>query len=190
MRRPSLSDEIKGKYIICSCEGNAEQAIMDLLIDEGKLCFTRQDLLNEKCTQKRTGNHIADAFLGMEVERDIAILRVLDRRKEKFILPKEYRLTANIPVFDIVTHPEIEILHIIAKGYYQQFKSQSHGSALSASSYCKRYFSSGRNRVNVKSKQFIAELYENNLECLVRAIKEYKYLANQSDYCLADLLIQ
>lgn len=34
------------KYIACICEGAAEKAIMELLLDADKLTFTRDDLLD------------------------------------------------------------------------------------------------------------------------------------------------
>ena len=33
------------KYIACLCEGSAENAVMDLLLDDDRLKFTRDDLL-------------------------------------------------------------------------------------------------------------------------------------------------
>ncbi len=183
--RSSLKDELYGKYIICSCEGNAEQAAIDLLIYGNRLCFGKEDLMDGQCTQIRTGKHIAETFLSIEAERDIAILRILDRPKEKLVLPRIYRLGMNIPVFDVITRPEIEILHIIACNRYQDFKSQRE---LSASAYCKSLFAQGRNRPKIKSKEFMYQQYEEDLDSLVHAITEYKRLTDQQEYCLADLL--
>ena len=35
------------KYIACICEGAAERVIMNVLLDNNKLKFTREDLLEE-----------------------------------------------------------------------------------------------------------------------------------------------
>ncbi len=35
-------------YVICICEGTAEQEIIEWLLDEDKLLFKRQDFLNNK----------------------------------------------------------------------------------------------------------------------------------------------
>lgn len=179
-----------GKYIICSCEGHAEQAIMDLLIDGERLCFSRHDLIDGKCTQMRIGKHIANTFLGIDTEKEVAILRILDRRNEKLVLPKEYRLWRNISVLDVITKPEIEIIHIIAEGHYKKFKAQPHKNPLSPSEYCKANFQQGRNRLSVKSREYVVRRYENDLDSLVEALLEYKRLSGNSfDYCLADLLL-
>ncbi len=34
-----------GKYIACICEGGAERAIIDLLLDNHKLIFEREELM-------------------------------------------------------------------------------------------------------------------------------------------------
>ena len=36
------------KYIACICEGSAEEAIMDILLDHDLLIFSREDLLEER----------------------------------------------------------------------------------------------------------------------------------------------
>ena len=41
-----------GKYIACICEGGAERAILDLLLDNYKLIFEREDLIEEVCRSK------------------------------------------------------------------------------------------------------------------------------------------
>ena len=39
------------KYIACICEGGAETAIMNMLLDQNKLIFSRDELLEgELCT--------------------------------------------------------------------------------------------------------------------------------------------
>ena len=43
------------KYIACICEGTAEQVIIDLLIDNNKLIFSRDSLLEHKVLRCRTG---------------------------------------------------------------------------------------------------------------------------------------
>ena len=42
------------KYIACICEGTAEQVIIDLLIDNNKLIFSRDSLLEHKVLRCRT----------------------------------------------------------------------------------------------------------------------------------------
>lgn len=41
------------KYIACICEGGAERAILDLLLDYDKLIFSRKDLIEEEILKLR-----------------------------------------------------------------------------------------------------------------------------------------
>lgn len=88
----TLTEVLRDRYIVCSCEGNAEQAIIDLLLDAEWLCFSRASLIDKGCTQVRSGEKIAEKFLRMEMEKDIVIVRVLDRAKERFVLPRAHRM--------------------------------------------------------------------------------------------------
>lgn len=187
MQARELKNCLAGKYIICSCEGNAEEAIIDLLLEHNKLCFKREDLIRGKCTQLRKGVDIAQEYLRQEFERGIAILRIQDREKDKFKLP---RLYCSIPVIDIVTKPEIEILHIIAENCEQDFeRCRRFKKNLKASEYCKGYFSKQNNvRIKiVKSKEFVDFMYANDIDKLIDAIRRYRG-DKQEAHCLRDLL--
>lgn len=37
-----------GKYIACICEGGAERAIFDLLLEKNKLIFKKENLIEEE----------------------------------------------------------------------------------------------------------------------------------------------
>ena len=50
------------KYTACICEGGAETAILDLLLDQNKLIFSRDDLLEGEILKTRKGK---------DFERDI-----------------------------------------------------------------------------------------------------------------------
>ncbi len=41
-------------YIACICEGSAEKAILDLLLDNNKLIFERSDILEEEVLSCRS----------------------------------------------------------------------------------------------------------------------------------------
>ena len=88
--RTNLNDLLKNRYIICSCEGIAEKTIMNLLIDNDKICFCRADLINHEFTTLRKSSDIVEKFLTVEYGRDITILRILDREKDNFAIPKVY----------------------------------------------------------------------------------------------------
>lgn len=187
MQSGSLKEFLLGKYIICACEGIAEESIIDLLLDNDKLCFKREDLVQKTCTRIRTGNKIASEFLNQEYDKDIVILRILDRDNEKFKLPKVYRQNSRIIPFNIVTKPEIEILHIMAESLMNDFEhKRKHQKKLKPSEYYQSHFSN----LNVKSKEFIVQRYANNLDELVGAILSYRNKVHQDNHYLSELLAQ
>lgn len=47
-----------GKYIACICEGGAERAILDLLLDNHKLIFERKELIEEEVLSCRKGRNL------------------------------------------------------------------------------------------------------------------------------------
>lgn len=50
------------KYIACICEGGAERAIMDLLLDSRKLIFDRTDLIEEEVLRCRSGKEFEERY--------------------------------------------------------------------------------------------------------------------------------
>lgn len=52
-----------GKYIACICEGGAERAILDLLLDSHKLIFKREELIEEEVLRCRSGKEFEKRYL-------------------------------------------------------------------------------------------------------------------------------
>lgn len=53
------------KYKACICEGSAEEAIIDILVDNDLLIFKREEMLEERVIRYRNQNGIIfDASLG------------------------------------------------------------------------------------------------------------------------------
>ena len=77
-----LSDYI----VACICEGSAEQAIMELLLDAIKLIFDNEQLLNEEIIGTRSAKNFEQRYLRKGFDKKIIILRILDSRKENFKL--------------------------------------------------------------------------------------------------------
>ena len=46
-------------YIACICEGSAETAIIDVLVDNNLLIFTREDMLEENVIRCRSAKGIS-----------------------------------------------------------------------------------------------------------------------------------
>lgn len=44
----SLQEELRSRYVICSCEGAAERTIISLLLEKEKLCFGSENLVDHQ----------------------------------------------------------------------------------------------------------------------------------------------
>ena len=51
------------KYKACICEGSAENAIMDILLDNDLLIFTREEMLEEEVIRCRDGKRFEEKYL-------------------------------------------------------------------------------------------------------------------------------
>ena len=109
------------KYVACICEGAAEQTIMELLLDNDKLIFTYDNLLEGEPLRCRSAKSFEEQHLRKGFTDKITVLRVLDSRREKFKLSKAY--AHKIDVVNIITAPEIEMLVIFSEGKYNEYKN-------------------------------------------------------------------
>ena len=108
------------KYIACLCEGTAEQIIMELLLDAGRLQFTYDNLLEGEVLRCRKAKTFEERYLRKGFTEGITVLRILDSRRENFKLSKAYE--HKVKVVNIITAPEIEMLVIFKEGKYNEFK--------------------------------------------------------------------
>ncbi len=167
--------------IACICEGTAEQTIVDILLDDEKLIFTREELLDEKVIRSRSAKKFEEKYLRKGFSERIIIYRVLDSVKENFCLSKLYR--EKVDVINIYTTPEIEMLIIISEGKYDDYTNKKKKN-MKPSEYCKSVlkFSS------VKNKSFLSNYFHDS-DKLVMSILDYQRLTKKNKYkTLADLL--
>ena len=167
------------KYVACICEGAAEQAIMELLLNDNRLIFTYDDMLEGEVLRCRSAKSFEEQHLRKGFTEKITVLRILDSRRENFNLSKAY--ASKIKVINIITAPEIEMLVIFHERKYAEFKRSGKKPSL----YCKENLKLS----NVKGKTFI-EGYFSDVDALVAAITEYKRVSNvqRNELTLADLL--
>ena len=92
------------KYKACICEGSAEEAIIDILVDNDLLIFNREEMLEERVIRCRSAKRFEERYLRKGFDEQISVTRILDSRREEFRLSKAYEL----------------IIH--AEGAYDQFK--------------------------------------------------------------------
>ena len=167
------------KYVACICEGSAERSIIKLLLDDNRLIFTWDDLLDGNILRCRNAKAFEERYLRKGFSDKITVIRILDSRRESFRLSTAY--ASKIKVINVITAPEIEMLVIFAKGQYDEFKK----SKKKPSIFCKEDLKIH----NVKSLKFV-ELFFSDIDCLVSAIYEYRRVSNiqKGEYTLADLL--
>ena len=159
------------KYKACICEGSAEEAIMDVLIDNHLLIFEREEMLEEQVIRCREGKKFEEKYLRKGFMDKISVIRVLDSRRENFKISKAYENKVDV----------IEILIIYNEGKYDDFKK----SKLKPSDYCKR----NHKMKEVKTYSFVKK-YFSNPAILMDAIKKYYEMSRipKGEYTLLDLI--
>ena len=167
------------KYKACICEGAAEHAIMDLLLDHDLLIFTRAEMLEETVIRCRDGKKFEQKYLRKGFTDKISVIRILDSRRENFKISKAYQ--HKIDVINVITAPEIEMLIIFAENKYKEFKK----SGKKPSDFCKENL----RMADVKSSIFVTE-YFSDTRILIDAIKKYHEMSKiqKGEYTLLDLL--
>ena len=171
----------KKKLVACICEGSAERAIVNKLLDEDKLIFNRDNMLDNKVLKCRKAKDFEDRYLGKSFSEPISVYRVLDSRRERFAIGKLYK--HKVKVVNVVTAPEIEILIIINEGKFQDY--QKHKSYMMPSDYCKQVLGFK----NVKNYSFVTNYFEDS-NILLSAIKKYrrKSKVKKGELCLNDII--
>lgn len=166
-------------YIALLCEGAAEKTIIELLLDNDKLFFCMEDLLEGEVLKCRNAKVFEQKYLKKNFAKEITVLRILDSRKENFILSKAYR--EKVKVVDIITAPEIEMLIICKEKVYKDYKKRK----MKPSDYCKSIL----HTKNIKTSDFI-KTYFKDITDLLYAIDEYKRISNRrnNEFMLWDLL--
>jgi hypothetical protein len=159
----------ENSLIACMCEGGAEIAIMDILLDNGLLIFKREQLLEERLISRISAKDFERRYLRVAYGQKIVILRVIDSRSEKFSLSKAYQ--CQVDLINVITAPEIEMLIITSKEKFEDF---SRSEFKKPSDYCKTVLK----MKNVKQPSFVKN-YFHNPEDLINSIQEYHRLHKQ-----------
>lgn len=167
------------RYKACICEGSAEHAIMDILLDHGLLIFDREEMLEESVIRCREGKKFEEKYLRKGFKEKISVIRILDSRRENFKLSKAY--AGKVDVINVITAPEIEMLIIFNENKYWEFKKSSKKPSV----FCKEDLKMSE----VKSYDFVKEYFSDS-KILVNAIKKYHQMSKiqKGEYTLLDLL--
>ena len=71
---------VNDKIIACICEGSAESAIVNKLMDEGKLIFSRDDLLDNEVIRCRSASKFQEKYLFYEEDNCLSCFGFTQRR--------------------------------------------------------------------------------------------------------------
>lgn len=124
------------------CEGNAEEEVMEILLENDCLIISYNDLFHDEVLRVRSAEKFCESYLRTELSEQVTIYRILDSENENFKLTKKlkkaYANKINC-VKDVITSEEIEILIIHAKGRYEDYQRWRAGRTNSRkpSDYCK-----------------------------------------------------
>ena len=167
------------RYKAVICEGAAEEAIINILLDKHLLIFEREELIEESVLRCRNARVFERRHLRKSFNDKISVIRILDSRAEKFNISREYQ--EKIDVVNIITAPEIEMLIIHAENCYDDYKK----SGKKPSAFCKEELKMH----NVKSAEFISSYFEDSQKLLL-AIETYnsKIKRRRGELNLSDII--
>ncbi len=164
-------------YIACICEGGAEEAIIEILLANDKLKFTRDDLLYNELISDRSAKKFSSKYLTNMYEKQILVVRILDSENENFEIKAPYSDKIK-DVINVITKREIEMLIIHSEGKYNEYKKQKEKPSI----FCKNL------KIDYKkSREFYFEYYK-DVNKLNKALHDYKSCAKHNIITIADLL--
>lgn len=173
--------DFSDKYVLLICEGSVEKDIINLLLENGCLLFSKENLIDKTPTKTRNAKKIAEDFFGVSYEKDVVIVRVIDSPKEAFNIKKH--TGRDDEVLTILTRPEIEILIIIAKGDYDEY-TKKYKSKQKPSEYCKIKYG----MKNIKNAGVVRKFFEGDIDKLVEIIRKHYSFSDKDGYSLYDLM--
>ena len=171
------------KYLIM-CEGPNEKRIIELLLENNKLLFTKNDLVGLVPYHARTlTSPVIKLALNM-YHGDFVVLRVGDVQNDVLKIPKEYKKRI-VSIEKYCTKPELEVLLLLCEGMYAKYL----GCHMNPKSIAKDCISYNHRRYD-NSTLFWNEYFVNRIENLVWCLHEYKRIKkhNKDELYIADLL--
>lgn len=169
-------------YIAIICEGEAEKAIMDILLESGSLIYEKADLLDEEVMFRCKAKVFESQYLNRNFRgRKVHVVRIHDSVKEKFKISKTY--ASKIAGIDsYITRPEIEMLIILAENKYVDYKNK-YIRTMKPGDYCKQVL---RFR-GVKKYDFVLDYFK-DVNRLIETLRKYERVKNDSYRCIYDLV--
>lgn len=153
------------------CEGAAEQAILEILLENDVLTIKKESLFEEKVFRERGAESFFKKYMRVDLNEKVMIYRILDSKNENFKIKNKIKkdFQGKYEVVDIVTSPEIEMLVIISEERFIDYSKVK--SKVKPSEYCKQSLKLRR----IKEYNFIRD-YFSDVNHLVSVIKQYHSL--------------
>lgn len=175
--------------LLVMCEGPNEKKIMDILLDNNRLIFSRDDLLGLNVYHARQINKSAQVRTELNIyPGEVEVLRIGDKQSDKLVIPKDYKgKITNVSKY--CTKPELEMLLIIAEGLVKEYEKVK--SDVSPKEFAKEHIKCGKKSYDNSSK-FYEDYFGKNIELLVSSIMKYQKLRSKGhkkdEMCLANLI--
>ena len=164
------------KYSAIICEGSAEEAIVEILLENHCIVIENDEyLINNGPIRIRSAKHFCDTYMGKDYGSKIDLFRIIDSKNEKFNLRNaRYKrlFEEKIEVINVITPPEIELLIIVSENKYDNFARSRYSKP---SDYCKKEL-----RIKqVKEFDFVKE-YFSDVNKLLDSIKKVHSIKKSS----------
>lgn len=173
--------------LLILCEGAAEKAIINILLDSNKLKFDRDDLIGLGpyiCRQLKNSPVVSELE---NYNDEVMVYRIGDLQTDVLKIPHNLKhIVSENRIRKYVVKSEFEALILINEGLYNDYNNQNQ---YKASEFLKSKVLFNRKKYN-KSEEQINDYYRHRVHDLVNNITEYKRIKkhNKGELYLFDLL--
>ena len=176
--------------ILLMCEGQNEETILNILLDNDLLIFTRDDLIGLKPYAIRQLSHPTIKSELKHYGLPVKVYRIGDKQNDKLPIPNDLKkIVIKNEIYKFCTKPEFEMLLILNEGLEKEYEKVKN--KMSPKSFAKKNIKMNGRKYD-QSTEFIKLYYGgNNINNLIKNIKKYKTYKKQhekDELYLADIL--
>lgn len=165
--------------ILLMCEGQNEEAILNILLDNDLLTFTRDDLIGLKVYTIRQLNHPTIKSELKHYGLPVKVYRVGDKQNDKLVIPNDLkRIVIKNEIYKYCTKPEFEMLLILNECLEKEYEKVK--SKMSPKSFAKKNIKMNGKKYD-QSTEFIKLYYGgDNVSNLIENIKNIKHIKSNT----------